>query len=222
MPYSDLSVVMAARNEEAAISKVIRDIQTVTGSETEIVVVDGSTDNTPVIAENLGAKVIRQKPEGYGIAVKTALLAAGRDIIITVDCDDTYPADMIPDFVSLIRQGYDVVSGSRIESCSLSMTRVNRFGNKLFAGIVTVLYGFQVSDVTTGMRAYRRELIHAIDWTENTGLSAELIFRPARRGYKIKEISIPYRERLGETKLNPLTGGMAILKSIIKYRLVPP
>jgi glycosyltransferase involved in cell wall biosynthesis len=222
MPYSDLSVVMAARNEEKAIAKVIKDIQDITGSEAEIVVVDGSTDKTSIIAEELGARVIRQKPEGYGIAVKTALLAANKDIVITVDCDDTYPAEMIPEFIRLIREGYDVVSGSRIESCSHSMTRFNRFGNKLFAGIVTVLYGFEVSDVTTGMRAYRRDVLHAIDWTENTGLSAELIFRPARRGFRITEIPIPYRERLGETKLNPLTGGMAILKSIVKYRIIPP
>lgn len=220
--YDDVSVVMGARNEEKAIRKVITDIQKATNNQAEIVVVDGSTDRTPEIAEELGAVVIRQKPQGYGVAVKKALLSASRDIIITVDCDDTYPAEQIPEFVDLIRGGgrFDVVSGSRLSKNTENMTGLNKFGNKLFAWITSFLYGIKVTDVTTGMRAYRREVIHSIDWTENVGLSAELLFRPALRGYKIKEISINYRPRLGETKLNPFTGGLGIFKSILKYRII--
>jgi hypothetical protein len=82
------------------------------------------------------------------------------------------------------------------------------------------LYGIEITDITTGMRAYRREVIFDIDWTENIGLSAELLFRPAKAGYRIIEIPIPYRKRVGMTKLNPLTGGLKILKSILKYRFI--
>ena len=218
--YSDLSVVMGSRNEEKAIREVIADIQKATNNQAEIVVVDGSTDRTPEIAEELGAKVIRQNPQGYGIAVRKALLSSSRDIIITVDCDDTYPTEQIPEFVDLIRDGFDVVSGSRLSKNTENMTTLNKVGNKLFAWITSLLYGIKVTDVTTGMRAYRREVIHNINWTENVGLSAELLFRPALRGYEIIEIPIDYRPRLGETKLNPFTGGLGILKSILKYRLV--
>jgi len=218
--YDDVSVVMGSRNEEKAIRKVITDIQKATNNEAEIVVVDGSTDRTPEIAEELGARVIRQEPQGYGVAVKEALLSASRDIIITVDCDDTYPAEQIPEFVDLIREGFDVVSGSRLIKNTENMTKLNKFGNKLFAWITSLLYGIKVTDVTTGMRAYRREVIHNINWTENVGLSAELLFKPALRGYKIIEIPINYKPRLGETKLNPFTGGLGILKSILKYRLI--
>ena len=77
-----------------------------------------------------------------------------------------------------------------------------------------------MTDVTTGMRAYRRDVVHNINWTENVGLSAELLFRPALRKYKIIEIPIDYRERLGDTKLNPITGGIGIFKSIIKYAII--
>src|SRR5574337_1878931 len=88
--YSNVSVVMAARNEEKAIERVIRDIKIVTNNQAEIVVVDGSDDSTPDIASTLGAKVIRQEPKGYGVAVRLALISASRDIIITTDCDGTY------------------------------------------------------------------------------------------------------------------------------------
>ena len=93
--YDDVSVAMGSRNEEKAIRKVITDIQKATNKQSEIVVVDGSTDRSPEIAEELGAVVIRQKPQGYGVAVKKALLSASSDIIITVDCDDTYPANKV-------------------------------------------------------------------------------------------------------------------------------
>jgi glycosyltransferase involved in cell wall biosynthesis len=217
MDFSNVSVVMGSRNEEDAIAKVIKSIQIATEGQAEIVVVDGSTDRTPDIAESLGAKVIRQKPQGYGVAVKAALMSASRNIIITVDCDGTYPAEQIPEFVQLIREGYDVVSGSRIAKNTKNMRPLNKVGNRLFADITSLLYGISVSDVTTGMRAYRKEVVRSIDWTENVGLSAELLFRPALRGFKIIEIPIDYRPRIGETKLNPLTGGLGIFKSIIKY-----
>jgi len=218
--YSDVSVVMATRNEEQAIEKVITDIKTATKNQAEIVIVDGSDDNTPKIAESLGATVIYQKPRGYGIAVKTALLSATKNVIITMDCDDTYPAEKIPEFIKRIHEGYDVVSGSRMILNNDSMDMINKFGNALFAKLTSLLYGIEITDITTGMRAYRRNVIFDIDWTENIGLSAELLFRPAKKGYRIIEIPIPYRRRVGVTKLNPFTGGMKILKSIIKYRFI--
>lgn len=218
--YSNLSVVMGSRNEEKAIEKVIKDIKKTTNNQAEIVVVDGSKDRTPDIAESLGAKVIRQEPKGYGVAVKLALESATRDIIITTDCDDTYPMEEIPKFIKLINDGYDVVSGSRLSKNVDTMPVFNRLGNWLFASVTSTLYGIRVTDVTTGMRAYRREVIHSINWTENVGLSAELLFRPALKRYKIIEIPIDYKERLGETKLNPITGGLGIFKSILKYAII--
>ena len=125
-----------------------------------------------------------------------------------------------PSSSRMIRAGYDVVSGSRMILDNDSMDTVNKFGNMLFAKLTSLLYGIEITDITTGMRAYRREVVVGIDWTENIGLSAELLFRPAKKGYRIIEIPIPYRKRVGVTKLNPLTGGMKILKSIIKYRFI--
>ncbi|MEM4389989.1 MAG: glycosyltransferase family 2 protein [Candidatus Micrarchaeia archaeon] len=215
-----LSVVMATRNEEKALPLVVRAIRRVAPSA-EIVICDSSTDRTPHIARKLGVRVISQPPQGYGRALKAALLAAKGEIIITLDCDNTYPAEKIPEFVKKIRAGYAVVSGSRFLGTSpAAMPLMNRFGNRLFAFLVSLLYGIRVTDVTTGMRAYTREVIRTFDWTENTGLSIELIFKPAVAGFKYTEIPIDYRPRVGEVKLNPFTGGLSMLKSILKYKII--
>jgi hypothetical protein len=69
------------------------------------------------------------------------------------------------------------------------------------------------------MRAYRREVIEKIEWTENTGLSAELLIRPVMREYRVREVPIAYSERKGETKLDPFKGGAEIAYSILRVCL---
>lgn len=213
--FDDVAVVMGAYNEEAAIGAVLSDIDEVTDGRAEVVVVDSSTDRTPEIAREHGATVIEQPPRGYGEAVREAVLAPERDVVITTDCDDTYPMAAIPEFLAYINEGYDVVSGDRLYWGAEAMPDLNRWGNAAFALLASALVGERLHDTTTGMRAYRRELLHEIRWTENTGLSAELLLRPKMRGYAVKEVPIEYAERLGETTLDPLTGGFAIAKSIV-------
>jgi glycosyltransferase involved in cell wall biosynthesis len=217
--FDDLSVVMGTYNEEEAIGTVLSDIESVTDGKAEVVCVDGSDDRTPEIARDHGARVIEQEPQGYGVAVREAVLSAERPIVVTTDCDDTYPMDRLPDFLARINEGYDVVSGDRLYYGAETMPAFNRFGNHAFAAIASVLAGERVHDTTTGMRAYRRELIQQIQWTENTGLSAELLLRPLIRNYEVCEIPIEYGERKGETKLDPISGGAAIAKSICKVCL---
>lgn len=217
--FDDLSVVMGTYNEEAAIATVLSDVERVTDGRAEVVCVDGSDDRTPEIAEEHGARVVRQEPQGYGVAVHAALQAASRDVVVTTDCDDTYPMDALPEFLELVNEGYDVVSGDRLYHGAEAMPAFNRLGNLAFALGASVLLGERVHDTTTGMRAYRREVIDAIEWTENTGLSAELLMRPLARGYRVREHPIAYAERAGETKLDPLTGGAEIAKSILKVGL---
>ncbi|MFB6311816.1 MAG: dolichyl-phosphate hexose transferase [Salinirussus sp.] len=214
--FEDLAVVMGTYNEEAAIGTVLSDIDRVTDGRASVVCVDSSDDRTPDIAREHGARVIEQEPQGYGVAVRTALLAAERPVVVTTDCDDTYPMERLPDFLSLINDGYDVVSGDRLTRGAQAMPALNRAGNHAFAAVASLLLGERVRDTTTGMRAYRRDLLHKIRWTENTGLSAELLMRPVARDYDVTEVAIEYRERAGETTLDPLTGGAAILKSILK------
>ncbi|MFB6207347.1 MAG: dolichyl-phosphate hexose transferase [Haloglomus sp.] len=217
--FDDLSVVMGTYNEEAAIGTVLSDIERVTDGRAEVVCVDGSDDRTPEIAREHGATVIEQEPQGYGVAVREALLAASRPVVVTTDCDDTYPMEALPAFLDLVNEGYDVVSGDRLYYGAEAMPAFNRFGNAAFAALASLLTGERVHDTTTGMRAYRREVIEKIEWTENTGLSAELLIRPLMRGYAVREEPITYAERAGETKLDPLQGGAEILKSIVTVSL---
>jgi glycosyltransferase involved in cell wall biosynthesis len=217
--FDDLTVVMGTYNEAEAIGTVLSDIENETDGRANVICVDGSSDRTPEIAREHGARVIEQEPQGYGVAVRAAVLAADRPVVVTTDCDDTYPMDRLGDFLDLINDGADVVSGDRLYHGADPMPAFNRFGNHAFAVLASVLMGERVHDTTTGMRAYRREVIQKIDWTENTGLSAELLIRPLMRGYEVREEPIAYAERAGETKLDPLSGGAAIAKSIVKVCL---
>jgi len=220
MPHCRLSVVTITLNEEEAVARVIPDIKQATGGNCEIVVVDSSTDRTPEIARSLGARVIHQEPRGYGIAMREALLAAEGEIVISTDCDDTYPMEMIPDFVRGIEEGFDIVSGSRLlgQFKPVNMPASNWLANWLFAAITQALYGFPTTDVTTGMRAYRRQVLHSIDWETNYALPAELLIRPLLKGFRLKEIPIPYRARVGEITLHRWRSGKAFLRGITKYK----
>jgi len=213
--FDDVTVVMGTYNEAAAIGAVLDDIDRVSDGRANVVCVDGSDDRTPEIAREHGARVIEQEPQGYGVAVRAAVLAADRPVVVTTDCDDTYPMEALPEFLALVNDGADVVSGDRITPGADAMPILNRQGNRAFALLASALMGERVRDTTTGMRAYRREVVQEIAWTENTGLSAELLVRPLMRGYDVREVPIEYDERTGETKLDPFAGGAAIAKSIV-------
>ena len=217
--FDDVAVVMATYDEEQAVGRVLSDVDEATEGRAEVVCVDGSTDRTPDVAREHGARVVRQPPQGYGVAVREAVLTPDRPVVVTTDCDDTYPMERLPDLLAAINDGYDVVSGDRLSYGTEAMPTVNRVGNAAFAALASLLSGHSVRDTTTGMRAYRRSLLHEIEWTENTGLSAELLLRPLMRGYRVREIPIEYRERAGETTLDPLSGGAAIAASIVKVCL---
>jgi glycosyltransferase involved in cell wall biosynthesis len=210
---------MGTYNEAAAIESVLEDIDAATDGQAEVVVVDSSSDETADLAHEHGATVVTQPPRGYGVAVREALLSATNPVRITTDCDGTYPMERIPDFLEYVNEGYDVVSGDRLYHGAATMPTLNRYGNHAFAALASGLMGERVHDVTTGMRAYRGNLVEEVEWTENTGLSAELLLRPVMRGYRVREEPIEYDERIGETKLDPFGGGAAIAKSIVKVCL---
>ncbi|MBX0323270.1 glycosyltransferase family 2 protein [Halomicroarcula sp. F13] len=217
--FDDLAVVMGTYNEAEAIGTVLSDIDEVTDGRAEVVCVDGSSDRTPEIARDHGATVVEQEPQGYGVAVREAVLTPDRPVVVTTDCDDTYPMERLPDFLAEINDGADVVSGDRLYYGADEMPGMNKLGNELFALLASVLMGERVHDTTTGMRAYRRDVVQKIRWTENTGLSAELLMRPLMRGYDVRERPIEYDERKGETKLDPFSGGLEIAGSIVRVAL---
>jgi glycosyltransferase involved in cell wall biosynthesis len=214
-----LSVVMVTLNEESAITKVVGDIKQA-APNAEILVVDSSTDSTAEIAENLGCRVIKQIPaRGYGPAMHTALSEARGETVITMDCDDTYPAEFIPLLVARISQGFDLVSASRMERKPKAMSFANYFANCTFAFLACLLCGVRTTDVHTGMRAYRKSMLTSFHYDpDGMALPVELLVGPAQQGYKCTEIFIDYRPRIGETTLKRLEGTIWTLRRLWKLR----
>lgn len=217
-------VLMITMNEEGAVGRQIAEIRKQAGSEIPIVIVDSSSDRTPEIAAGLGASVIRQfPPRGYGRAMLAGQLEAAKmaDVIVTMDCDMTYPAERIPEFVSVIEKGYDCVSGSRTAASAGSMPLINRVGNRAFALLVRILFGNPTTDLTTGMRAFRSSVINAIDWVPMRFFPAEQGLRVHQAGFRIAEIPIEYRVRIGEVKMRRVRDTIALFQAIYHCWRVP-
>jgi glycosyltransferase involved in cell wall biosynthesis len=200
-----VSVVMISMNEEKAVGQVIADIRK-HAPDAEIVVVDSSKDRTPEIAEQAGARVIRQfPPQGYGKAMEVALRSGKGDVVITLDCDSTYPADQIPVLTKMVLEdGWDLVDGSRLKSKPDAMPWANYIGNKLFSVIATILFGRHLTDLHSGMRAYRKSMIDELDFLpKGAALPVELLLLPIKLGYKVTTLFISYHDRLGVSTMNP-------------------
>ena len=215
-----ISVVMITKDEEKAAGKVIDDIKKAVPNA-EIVIVDSSKDRTPDIAEKLGAKVIRQyPPRGYGRAMDLALRSASGEAIITIDCDDTYPVRMIPIFAQyIIEEGYDIVDGSRLKSKPEAMPWINFIANKGFAWLASLLFFKHITDLHSGMRAYRKSLIDGLGYNpDGAALPVELLLRPLKMGCKLKVVFIDYHERLGKSTMSPFESAWWTLKRILKSR----
>jgi glycosyltransferase involved in cell wall biosynthesis len=217
--YDDVSVVMITRNEAAAIRKVIEDAMSALPGA-EVFVIDGSDDATPELASQAGATVIREPGGGFGPAMHAALMTPSRPIVATVDADDTYPAHVFPELVSLIRDGWDVAGTDRLGSRRQhSMPFVNWVANQLFSVVASVRARTRLHDVHSGQRAYRAAVVRAFRW-DYTGLAfpVDLVLWPALMGFKVCEVPIPYAERLGTTKLNRWKSGTATLRRLVRRR----
>lgn len=221
LPKTKISVVMPSMNEEGAIGKMIDEIRKHTKDfDTEIVLVDSSKDKTPEIARTMGARVIEQKPQGHGMALRKAIKSAEHDIIITADCDNTYPMEFIPRLVKLITDGQaDIIACNRLNrNLGAEMPLANKIANFSFAFLVRTLYGINVHDVSTGMFCMKREVAHNIDWQTNYSFPCEIVIRSNGAGYKFMEVDIPYRIRIGEVTLNRWRSGKAYLRCIFGHR----
>ncbi|HEX7809035.1 MAG TPA: glycosyltransferase family 2 protein [Thermoanaerobaculia bacterium] len=198
-----LTVSMITMNEEGAVAKVIHDIRRV-APDAEILLVDSSKDRTAEIAEELGARVIKQfPPQGYGPAMNRAVREAHGDVVITLDCDDTYPVEVIPELMKHMDEGYDLVNTTRTWRRPAAMPFANFLANRLFALGARVMHGLKTTDVHSGMRAYRKSMIDQVQWIEKgPALPVDMYVIPFKRGFKTLEIPIDYRERIGTTTLH--------------------
>jgi glycosyltransferase involved in cell wall biosynthesis len=218
-----ISVAMITMNEEKAVARVIEDISdALRGREYEIVIVDSSRDATPNIAAGQGARVIRQfPPKGYGRAMGRVLQESHGDVVITLDCDGTYPASQIPHLADMVLSGQcDLVNASRLERRPDSMPLANYLANWLFAVTGWLLVGVKSTDLHSGMRAYGRRVIQEVQFDPNgPALPVELLLKPALQGFRVSEVFIPYGERIGETTLQRWSSTVWTFRRILRLAL---
>ncbi len=215
-----LTVAMITMNEEKAVEKVIHDIRRA-APQAEILIVDSSKDATPKIAEGLGARVIRQFPPcGYGPAMELALRSAGGEVVVTLDCDDTYPTEDIPRLARLVtEEGYDLVEGSRLGRKPKAMPWLNYLANAGFALLASLLFVRRLTDLHSGMRAYRKSLIDQLRFDPHgAALPVELLLRPVRMKKRVKLAFIDYRLRIGAPTMRPLESAWWTVVRIFRSR----
>jgi dolichol-phosphate mannosyltransferase len=194
------SIIIPTKNEEEAIAKVICSIPKEIEKQAEIIVVDSSKDFTPIIAERLGAKVIKVKKEGKGYAMKLGVKAAKGDIFIFLDGDGTDPPQYIPKLLKKLNK-YDLVLGAR----NLSVKGSDKKYKALFGAYIPFVQGFfkllgfsTKGDPLAGFRAMRRDIWNALNLkTGDFLIETEMNLRAVELGLKVGEVPIPILSRGG-------------------------
>jgi glycosyltransferase involved in cell wall biosynthesis len=223
-----VSIIIPTLNEEETIGRVIDEIPRENierkGYQVEVMVVDNdSTDKTREIAAEKGATVIVESAKGKGRAIRTAFGAASGDFIFMLDADYTYPATYIPKMLEVLQGGGDVVIGSRLrgQMGEGAMSKLNKVGNRLLAFMANTLYRTRISDLCTGYWGFTKKVVNTLELSA-TGfeLEAEMFVEITKKGYKIAEVPIYYRERVSPSKLRSLRDGLKIGKTLIirKFR----
>jgi glycosyltransferase involved in cell wall biosynthesis len=226
MSMPKISVIIPVLNEEESIAAVLGDIPPELAAE--ILVVDnGCTDQTIPIARSLGAQIVPAPQPGYGAACFAGTLAAHGDILVYLDGDySDYPAEMTQLIAPIVAGETDMTLGSRLARGDLpakAMPVQQQFGNWLTAWLMRLLYGLPVTDLSP-FRAVRREVVLALNMQEMTfGWPTEMMVKAARQGYRLQEIPVRYRPRLGgQSKISgtlrgTILAGYYILKTTFRY-----
>ena len=205
----EISVVLPCLDEEDAVGAVVDEAFAgiaATGRAGEVIVVDnGSTDRSAEIAAEHGAVVIREDRRGYGSAYLAGLAAAQGAYVVLADADGTYDLTKLEALVAPLRDGKDLVLGSRLHGAieAHAMPWSHRWiGNPILTGTLNLLSRAGVSDAHCGLRAVRRDALERLDLS-TTGMefASEMVMKAARRGLAIGEVPIAYRRRLGSSKL---------------------
>lgn len=215
------TIILPAYNEAAALPEVLKSLQAALDDTYEVLVVDdGSTDETPEIARTFPFRLIcHQKNQGKGAAVRTGLAEARGQYIVVMDADNTYPAEAIPDMVTLLAE-CDFVRGiRRIDAENTPI--VNRIGNKFFDTMLRVMYGLEGGDHLTGLYGLKREAFQSMHFVaDGFDLEVEIGIKARAHNLSAGLIPIEYRERLGEKKLRPLQDGWRILHRMLSLALL--
>ena len=220
-----VSVIIPTHNEASAIGRVLADLPV--DIVTEVLVIDSnSSDGTPEIAAQAGGRVVHEPRRGYGRACLTGLaLASAPDIVVFLDGDySDRPAELPLLLAPILEDRADITLGGRLGSQHVpgAMPWHARFGNRLAAGLIRLLYGVRIADLGP-FRAARAEVLRQLQLEEQTyGWAVEMIVKGALQGFRLVEVPVSYHPRIGKSKISgtlrgTLGAGWFIITRIIGY-----
>lgn len=231
-PPAGLSICIPVYNEEGAIRQTLDRclalgpaLRAAGVDRFEVIAVDdGSTDGSAgiIASEYPLVRLIRhERNAGYGAALKTALAAARHDLFAFLDADGTYPPEQFPQLCRAVLQGgADLVIGSRMAGADTEMPAVRRLGNTFFARLLTLIGRVPVSDSASGMRVFRREVLDLLSpLPDGLNFTPVMSTRAVHEGITLAEVPIPYRERVGQSKLSVVRDGLRFLETIVEAAL---
>jgi len=211
-------VVLPTYQEAANIEEVLRRAHDAAPSLCFLVVDDSSPDGTADIAEQVGSEIgsvevmRRSAKSGLGSAYRDGFrrgLAEGFDILIEMDSDLSHDPAALPSLISGIESGADLVIGSRyvpggsIPDWTWHRRALSRWGNRYASRVL----GIDVSDATSGYRAYRSELMAELDFhdvkADGYGFQIEMAYRVLGAGGRVTEVPIAFVDRTrGTSKMS--------------------
>jgi glycosyltransferase involved in cell wall biosynthesis len=236
LPAAELAavwVIIPALNEEQSLPRVLGDLPTVGRT---IVVDNGSTDRTAEVAVTAGASVVQEPRRGYGAACLRGLaevkraIAAGEippRVIVFLDGDYSDYPERLPELVSSILAGdADFVLGSRLlgERQPGAMPQQSVWGNRLACFLMRLFFGARYTDLGP-FRAIDYQSLNSLGMVDqNFGWTVEMQIKAARAGLRTLEVPVPYRCRIGQSKISgtlagTINAGYKILFVIAKYGL---
>lgn len=227
-----VSVVMPAYNEKEGIVETIKGFREHPFVDEVIVADNNSSDDTPVLAERAGAKVVYEKRRGYGFSCRTALAHASGDLIVLTESDNSFYPDDLELLFAYIPH-FDIVKGARsnlhLIRSDADWTLGLMAGNWLLAKYMQLLYfgknylaDMSMREVGGTFRVIKREALDRILPFLSEGKAAflpDMITIALRKKMKIIEIPVKYRGRLGVSKI---TGNRlrAVLLAIRMLRII--
>ncbi len=217
-PEPRLAVLVPCYNEEATVSKVVRDFRAALPTAEIYVYDNNSKDGTTTRAKEAGAVVRAEHRQGKGNVVRRMFADIEADVYILVDGDDTYDAEQAPAMVALlIDEGLDIVSGKRQATGAAAYRRGHVLGNKLLTGLTSLMFGVHLRDMLTGYRVMSRRFVKSFPTAvEGFGIETELTVHSVRMLVPMAEVETKYKERPegSVSKLSTYRDGIRILFTI--------
>jgi dolichol-phosphate mannosyltransferase len=220
MDYADVCVLVPTYNEAETIGEVVDDFRD-EGFE-DVLVIDGeSTDGTPEIASEHGARVVTQSGDGKGQAVREAVEEhIDNEYVLMLDGDATYRTADAEAMLAPLDDGYEHVIGNRFADMREgAMTRLNKLGNRIINRAFATIHGEDYGDILSGYRAFTRESFERMTLrSEGFGIETEMAVECIKRNVRTAVVPITYLPRPSgsNTNLHPLRDGGIIFLELYR------